>query len=93
MRVEHTLTVVVRCPVDDRVDVYEAVVRTGRLLKVEGILAVAKRLSREPAFQEHLTRQLADELGCEVQTCGWHSGVKTVVVCGEEVGPPSPPSV
>lgn len=82
MLVEHTLTAVSRCPVDDAVDVYEVIVRTGRLVKVEDILAAVKDCTGEPVFQEALTERLAAVLRCEVETRGWHKGVRTVVVCG-----------
>ena len=83
MRVEHHLAVRATCPVDGTADVYDVVVRTGRVIKVAEILAVSERLAQAPVFQEALTCGLASELGAEVQSTGWHSGVRTVVVCGE----------
>ena len=81
MRVEHTLTVVAKCPVDESPDVYEVVVRATRLVKVEDILAAVALHTQAPVFQEMLTVALHRELACEVETRGWHSNVRTVVVC------------
>lgn len=82
MRVEHTLTVVCQCPVDGTRNVYTAVVRAGRIVKVEDILAAFAEATKEPSFQEDITQRTAKALGCEVETMGTHSEVRTRVVCG-----------
>lgn len=83
MQVEHKLTAVGRCPVDHCPDVYEVTVRTTRVVMVEDILARVKELTAAPATQEGFTAQLADRLGCEVETVGYHSGVRTTAKAGE----------
>jgi hypothetical protein len=82
MRVEHTLTVSGRCPVDGCPDEYECVVRTDRLLFVEVILAAVKAITLVPRTQEEVTRMLAEMLVCEVETVGVHSGVRSRVAAG-----------
>lgn len=84
MKVEHSLEVVALCPVDSLPDVYRLTVRAARVIKVEDILAAAQKLATEKLYQEDLTQRLHRELACEVETVGYHSGVRTVVVCGGE---------
>jgi NADPH-dependent 7-cyano-7-deazaguanine reductase QueF len=79
--VEHTLEIVAACPVDGRPDVYRCVVRATKTVRVEDILAATKAFHRKKVFQEDLTQELHRNLGCEVETVGWHSGVETRVVC------------
>jgi GTP cyclohydrolase I len=83
MRVTHTLQFACRCPVDDRQDVYECVVESDRVLKVEDIWAAVRRATERPEFQETITDRLAEDLGCKVTTIGLHSNVRTVATCGE----------
>lgn len=78
MRVEHRLTVVARCPVDDSFDVYKVTVETDRVLLVEEILLAVKRLTVEQVYQEELTQSLAAEFEATVTTYGCHSGIDTV---------------
>jgi NADPH-dependent 7-cyano-7-deazaguanine reductase QueF len=82
VRVEHTLEVVARCPVDDQPDVYTLTVRASRVVKVEDILSVTAALATEKLFQEDLTQRVHRALACEVETVGYHSGVRTRVICG-----------
>jgi hypothetical protein len=84
MLARHELTVVGRCPVDGCPDVYEVTVRTRRVVRVEDIKAAAAGLTAEPRMQEELTLRLAEALGAgvEVETVGYHSGVKTTAVEG-----------
>lgn len=82
MRVEHTLEVVALCPVDGLPDVYTLTVRAARVVKVEEILSAAAALAGESLFQEELTQRVHRSLACEVETVGYHSGVRTRVVCG-----------
>jgi NADPH-dependent 7-cyano-7-deazaguanine reductase QueF len=82
MKVEHTLEVVALCPVDGKPDVYTLTVRASRVVKVEEILSAAAKCSAERMFQEDLTQRVHRELACEVETVGYHSGVRTRVVCG-----------
>ena len=81
MRVEHSLTVTAKCPVDSKPDVYEVVIRASRLVNVEDILAAVAENTKQPVFQEALTELLHRDLACEVETRGYHSGVLTVVIC------------
>jgi hypothetical protein len=81
MQVSHELTVTARCPVNEGNDVYRLTVRTVRLVQVETILEAVIKLTDKPVFQENLMAALAEALGCEVETIGYHSGVKTTVVC------------
>ena len=83
MRVEHSFEVTATCPVDRKPDVYSCVVRASRVIPVEDILAAVKTVtSGPPLFQEDLTRELHRALAAEVETTGWHSGIRTRVVCG-----------
>lgn len=83
MRVEHTLEVVAICPVDGLPDVYTTTIRAARVLKVEDILAVTGKFVGGKFFQEELTQVIHRTLACQVETIGYHSGVRTRVVCGE----------
>ena len=82
MKVEHTLEVVARCPVDGLPDVYTLTVRASRVVRVEDILTAVAALAGETLFQEDVTQRLHRDLACEVETVGYHSGVLTRVVCG-----------
>ena len=82
MKVEHTVEVVALCPVDGLPDVYTLTVRAARVVKVEDILAAVGQVRAERLFQEEVTQRLHRELACEVETIGYHSGVRTRVVCG-----------
>jgi heterodisulfide reductase subunit C len=79
---EHYFEVVAVCPVDDRTDWYECIVRTRRVIPVEDILAAAESMRGRKVYQEELTADLCRKLSAEVETVGHHSGVKTRVVCG-----------
>lgn len=70
------------CPVDGSADRYDLVVETERVVPVEHIFEAIDTATREPIFQEDLTRALADLLGCRVVTVGTHSGVKTTCEAG-----------
>jgi len=84
MKVEHTLRVIARCPVDGLPDVYTVTIRTERVLPVETIMAVAAQLVEERLFQEDVTQRFHRALACEVESIGYHSGVRTRVVCGAD---------
>lgn len=67
-----------RCPVrEQQTDVYEFVIESPTMIKVEDILDFFACLDA-PIYQEDLTRQCAQHLGARVRSTGWHSGVKTV---------------
>lgn len=83
MLAEHSFTAVGRCPVDNCPDVYEVKVRTTRVVFVERILEARDGFTKTPMTQEDFTRSLATALGCQVETVGAHSGVRTRVVCGD----------
>ncbi len=80
IRVEHTLSVLARCPVNDSRDVYETTFRLDKLVKVETLIAQCRGFQDKKLFQEELTAILAEAFSCEVETRGMHSGVRTVVV-------------
>jgi hypothetical protein len=82
VRVEHTVEVVSRCPVDGAPDVYVLTVRAARVVRVEAILAEVVKCADLTLFQEEPTQRLHRALACEVETIGYHSGVRTRVVCG-----------
>lgn len=82
MKVEHQFEATAKCPVDGKPDVYTVTVRADRVIKVEDILAAAKSLVGKPIFQEDFTQELHRKLACEVETMGYHSGVRTKVTCG-----------
>jgi hypothetical protein len=73
--------VTAKCPVDEKPDVYELTVRTGRTIKVEDILKAVAANTTAPVFQEDLTKALHRDLGCSVTTVGIHSDVTTTVEC------------
>lgn len=81
MLVKHYLTITAVCPVDQKMDVYEAVIECDRVLRVEEIIAAVDKCTRQPEFQEAITRDIARELAVKVTTTGYHSGVKTVCEC------------
>ena len=82
IRVEHTLSVLARCPVNESRDVYETTFRLDKLVKVETLIEQCRGFQDKKLFQEELTELLAQAFGCEVETRGIHSGVKTVCVAG-----------
>lgn len=82
MRIEHSLEITATCPVDDKPDVYSCTVRTCRVIPVEDILKAVDQLKGRAIYQEDLTRELHRILAAEVETVGWHSGVRTRVVIG-----------
>jgi hypothetical protein len=76
----YALTIRCACPVDARPDVYRAEFESSTMIKVEDILAAVQPFQTNAAFQEDLTATLARQLGCQVKTIGWHSGVETIAV-------------
>ena len=82
MRVEHRLIVTALCPLDGVTDVYALIIRARHVVPVEDIRALVATCAGEQLFQENLTERLHRALACEVETIGYHSGVRTCVVCG-----------
>ena len=76
MKVTHEVKVYGHCPVDGKNDSYDVTISTMKLLKVEDILSAINGLNW-PLFQETMTQQLADALGCHVRSVGYPSGIKT----------------
>lgn len=76
MMITHEIKVYGYCPVDGKNDSYDVTISTMRLIKVEDILIAINGLNW-PIFQETMTQQLADVLGCRVKSIGYHSGIKT----------------
>lgn len=83
MTVSYELTVNALCPADDKPDTYETTVRANQTIPVEAILAAAAKYRGQKLFQEDLTADLARTLGAEVETVGWHSGVRVVCNVGQ----------
>jgi hypothetical protein len=81
MQIEYEFEWLCRCPADHKQDVYRTVVRSDRTIPVEDILKAAAQVAEAEAYQERLTADLQRALGAEVETEGWHSGVRTRVVC------------
>lgn len=79
---EHELDIKATCPVNGDTDFYSCTVRTDRVVKVEDILAAAAGFAGRTIFQEELTAEMAATLGVEVETVGYHSGVRTTVRAG-----------
>lgn len=79
----YELEAVCACPVDKAPDYYRVTVRAGRCIPVEDILKAVKAGADEQ-YQEAFTEALSRALGAEVQTVGFHSGVKATVTCGAE---------
>ena len=76
MKVTHDVRVYGRCPVDGKSDYYDVTVTTMKVIKVEDIIAVVEAI-KWPVFQEEMTQQLANSLGCSIRSVGYHSGIKT----------------
>jgi hypothetical protein len=83
MRVKHTLEITAICPVDQKPDVYECVIEARRVIPVEDILKAAEVVKAIAAFQEDICQELHRQLACCVRLSGYHSGVRTEVVCGD----------
>lgn len=81
MRCEYTLEVVATCPVDNRPDVYRVTIRSARTIPCERILAAVAGLKDAPMYQEDFTHELHRALAAEVETVGYHSGIRAVIVC------------
>lgn len=88
MLVRHRIVIRSKCPVDGADDTYVCDTYPTSLLKCEDVRDAVAELTAGPVFQEMLTAQLAERLGCKVRTRGTHcrGRVETVVVC---LPPPS----
>ena len=82
VKVIHKLEVTALCPVDQKPDVYQCKVTARRVIQVESIIAAAAAESKDPIYQEDLCMALHRSLACRVSLVGYHSGVRTKVVCG-----------
>lgn len=77
MKTIHRTTIVGSCPLGC-VDVYTAEFHvTGGVLPVEQIQEAINAETKEPVYQENLTKRLADRLGVTVVTFGTHSRFQT----------------
>lgn len=81
MRITHRLQVRATCPVDGKRDEYSVRVDVTEVVPVEAILDTVRLFTREPIFQEDLTRAIHLKTGGRVTSRGVHSGVRTTVVC------------
>lgn len=83
MIVEYELDVTCLCPVDSLPDNYRMTVAARRSIPVETIIAAAQAESQKKMYQEDLCQQLHRTINAQVTLTGWHSGVRTVVTCGD----------
>lgn len=88
MKIEHTLTMQAKCPINNLPDFYEVTFRMEKFVQVEMLLGHVGALNGVKLFQEEITQSLADSFQCEVESLGIHSGVKTRVVCTPQPVPP-----
>lgn len=80
----HTLEAVGICPNNGLPDRYTIRVYPGpdRVMFCERIVEVVDGLLVRPIFQERFTQELADRLGCRVETtCGHLAGDRVTVEC------------
>lgn len=77
MIVTHKTSIVCKCPISNHSDYYVAEFKTTKLIQVENIAEAIQKHTRSPIFQEHLTKNLAEELQCEVTTAGRHGDFTT----------------
>jgi len=82
MRVTYSLEITAICPVDSKPDVYECVIESRRVIPVEDILKAAQTVKNMVSYQEEICQELHRSLACCVRLTGYHSGVRTDVVCG-----------
>lgn len=82
MLAEYSLEITASCPVDRKPDVYECRVTARRTIPVEDILKAVDSLKGKELYQEQLTGELHRMLAADVETVGYHSGVKAVVRFG-----------
>lgn len=72
----YELEVQAQCPVNDNDrDIYQVIITSPHIIKVEDINDFFRSKKSEKIFQEELTRQAAVALGARVETIGNHSGV------------------
>lgn len=67
------------CPTNKRRDLFDVVIESERTIPVEDIDRVVAGLDKMKVYQEQWTRLLAERLGAQVTTVGWHSGVRVTV--------------
>ena len=79
MLCKYTTSVRALCPVDKKPDTYMLEFTHNATVFVEHIIACVKTYESEEITQEDLTQNLSRDVGCNVKSVGWHSGVKTEV--------------
>jgi hypothetical protein len=73
----HTTTIVGKCP-HGCDDVYTAEFHVGNLfVSVESIAKIIAEIVGQPIYQELLTQELANRVGCKVKTRGMHGRFST----------------
>ena len=73
----HCVTIAAMCP-KGAVDLYQAkFCIINKVIEVEKITEEISRFTKQPIFQEDLTRALAKSLGCDVTTVGRHGMFET----------------
>lgn len=75
----HEILIHSECPHGGK-DRYESYFFCSDVLTVESIKDAIDKFTKNPIYQEDLTRLLAEFLGCEVKTVGMHKGFKTTCV-------------
>jgi len=84
VQVTRELDLVAKCPNTSGTHSYRVTVFTSDFIPVEEIIAAVGQLANTTGYQEELTVRLSKLLpGCEVETRGWHSGVRTTAVSRE----------
>ena len=81
MHVEHSLTMIAKCPVNGATDFYDVTFILDKFINVEALMVEMLQYHKQPIYQEDLTQKLADFAKCEVITHGIHSGIRTMVRC------------
>ena len=83
MRCRYELRLRSICPVNDGVDQYEVIIETTQEIRVEDLLDLVEHYRETKATQEEITQRLVKDFDEEVTvtTVGYHSGVKTTVIC------------
>lgn len=81
MIIHHCFQLRAKCPVNAVDDVYDVTITTDRVVKVEDILAEARRIASEPRFQEVITELLACKFRVTVETVGAHMGGDVTTIC------------
>ncbi len=67
---------VARCPVQEQLDIYDAVIHAEEIIPCETIAKAVLKFSATELFQEDLAWELGEILDVEVTLKGMHSGIE-----------------